>query len=113
MTLYLISFPSSAMTFPDEELPAVAAAAHQVVREARQAGVLVCTGGLDEQVQPLRVSADGSTSQETYAETTSLNGGMALLELPNQEAAIQWAAKIARACRCDQELRQFMYDPEH
>ena len=25
---------------------------------------------------------------------------------------IEWAAKIASACRCSQELREFMYDPE-
>jgi len=24
----------------------------------------------------------------------------------------QWAAKLARACRCSQELREFQYDPE-
>lgn len=28
------------------------------------------------------------------------------------EAAIQWAAKLAQACRCPQELREFMFDPE-
>ncbi len=32
---YLISFPEGAMTFPDEDLPAVAEAAHAVVREAK------------------------------------------------------------------------------
>ena len=26
--------------------------------------------------------------------------------------ALEWAAKIARACRCSQELREFGYDPE-
>jgi hypothetical protein len=29
-----------------------------------------------------------------------------------REAAIQWAAKLAKACRCAQELREFGYDPE-
>ena len=35
MPRYLISFPEGAMTFPDEDLPDVAAASHAVVREAR------------------------------------------------------------------------------
>jgi hypothetical protein len=34
------------------------------------------------------------------------------ITLPSREAAILWAAKIARACRCSQELREFGYDPE-
>ena len=34
LTRYLISFDDGAMTFPEEELPDVAEAAHAVVREA-------------------------------------------------------------------------------
>jgi len=34
-----------------------------------------------------------------------------ILELPSRKAAEEWAAKTAAACRCDQELREFMYDP--
>lgn len=26
--------------------------------------------------------------------------------------AAEWAAKLARACRCSQEVREFGYDPE-
>jgi hypothetical protein len=33
------------------------------------------------------------------------------LELPSREEAVAWAKKIAIACRCAQELREFMYDP--
>lgn len=34
-----------------------------------------------------------------------------MLELPGYEAALHWAAKIAAACRCAQEVRAFQYDP--
>jgi hypothetical protein len=34
-----------------------------------------------------------------------------VLELPTREDAVEWARKIAVACRCAQELREFMYDP--
>jgi hypothetical protein len=35
-----------------------------------------------------------------------------VLDLPSGEAAIEWAAKLAKACRCAQELREFHYDAE-
>ena len=38
-------------------------------------------------------------------------GGFTVLELPSREAAIAWSAKLSAACQCDQELREFMYDP--
>ena len=42
MTRYLISFDAHAMDhIPDEEMPAVAKAAHEVVEEAMNAGVWV------------------------------------------------------------------------
>ncbi len=31
---------------------------------------------------------------------------------PAMDAAVQWAARLATACRCAQELRAFHYDPE-
>ena len=46
MALYLISFDDGAMTFPEADLPAVAAASHAVVDEARDAGVWVFGAGL-------------------------------------------------------------------
>jgi len=33
------------------------------------------------------------------------------LILPTYEDAIAWAARIAKACRCEQELRVFQFDP--
>jgi hypothetical protein len=30
-----------------------------------------------------------------------------LLELPSREEAVAWAARLAKACRCEQELRVF------
>jgi len=112
MAKYLISFPAPAMDVPDEHLPAVSEAAHAVIRAAKDAGVYVFGGGIDEDVAPLMVAADGTVTNETYPQTTEFNGGFCVLELPSREAAIEWAAKIATSCRCSQELREFMYDPE-
>lgn len=113
MTKYLISFPGSAMDhIPREDFPSVSEAAHAVVREAKRAGVWVFGGGINEQALPLMVAADGCTTQETYPQTAQFDGGFSVLELPSREEAVQWAAKIARACRCKQELREFQFDPE-
>ena len=45
---YLISFPSGAMDVSVEELPAVSEASHAVVQQAKEAGVWVFGGGIDE-----------------------------------------------------------------
>ena len=112
MTKYLISFPSAAMVIPPGEFQAVADAAHAVIDEAKAAGVYVFGGGINEEVMPVKVSADGTVVEGTYPQTRRIEGGYTILELPSREAAVAWAAKIAAACRCDQELREFMYDPK-
>ncbi len=110
MTKYLVSFPSEAMVVSDEELQIVSAESHAVIEEAKAAGVYVFGGGIDEQVQPVLVAADGSMTTGTYP-GTKLTGGYLVLELPTREDAVGWARKIAVACRCSQELREFGYDP--
>ena len=112
MTKYLVSFPAPAMDIPSKDLAAVGEAAHAVIREAKDAGVYVFGGGINEDVAPLMVAADGSITNETYPQTKEFDGGFCVLELPSREAAIRWAAKIAQACRCSQELREFQYDSE-
>jgi len=112
MTRYLVSFPSGAMShIPAEELPAVGDAAHAVAREAIDAGVWVFGGGLAENVAPVMVAGDGTITTGTYPQTKELDGGFAVLDTPSREAALEWAAKLATACRCAQEIREFMPDP--
>jgi hypothetical protein len=111
MTRYLISFPSGVMDFPEEEGPEVARAAHAVIREAKDAGAYLFTGGLDEDVEPVMVAGDGTVTAGTYPQTKELWGGFTVVDVPTREAALEWAAKIAAACRCAQEVREFMFDP--
>ncbi|CAH1676375.1 conserved hypothetical protein [Hyphomicrobiales bacterium] len=110
MTKYLISFPSEAMVLTDEQLAIASVDSHAVIEEAKAAGVYVFGGGIDEQIAPVLVSGDGSVWTRSYP-GSRLNGGFAVLELPTREEAVKWAAKLALACRCAQELREFMYDP--
>lgn len=111
MSKYLISFPSAAMVVPDDAWDAVVRDSHAVIEQAKVAGVYVFGGGLDEAVPPVLVSADGTFTQGGYAWGPALDGGFTVLELPTREDAIAWAARIATACRCAQELRVFMFDP--
>jgi hypothetical protein len=111
MTKYLISFPSAAMVVPGEDLPAVSDAAHAVVQEAKDAGVWVFGGGIDESIPPVMVDGDGTVTEGTYEQTKRLEGGYTVLEVPSREEAMEWAAKFAVACRCAQEVRAFQYDP--
>jgi hypothetical protein len=112
MAKYLISFPSAAMVVPDGEWEAVGRDSHAVIDEAKVAGVYVFGGGIDEDVPPVLVSADGSFTEGGYPWAPALNGGFTVLELPSREEAVAWAACIAKACRCDQELRVFQFDPQ-
>ena len=105
MTNYLITFPSEAMVVTADELPIVGAAANAVIDEAKAAGVYVFAAGIDEAVAPVLVAADGSVSAEIYP-GSELNGGFTVLDLPTREDAVEWARKIAVACRCSQELRE-------
>ena len=113
MNHYLVSFPASAMSnVTAEKLPEVSESAHAAIREAKAAGVYVFGGGIDEAVPPVIVTADGNVSSGTYPETGKFNGGFCVLKVKSREEAESWAAKIAAGCRCAQELREFMYDPE-
>src|SRR4030095_14878898 len=62
-------------------------------------------------VDPVMVAGDRTITAGTYPQTKEFNGGFTVLDVPSREAALEWAAKIAAACRCAQEIREFMPDP--
>jgi len=99
------------MTFPEEDLPAVAEASRAVVRAAKEAGVWIFGGGLQRQ-QAAVVATDGTVSDGPFPETKAVIGGFSIIEVPTREEALAWAARMAEGCRCAQEVREIMYDPE-
>jgi hypothetical protein len=109
MPRYLISFDDGAMNFPEEDLPDVAKAALQVVHEAEEAGVWVFSAGLESQRASI-VATDGTVTDGPYPETKEVIGGFAVVDVPGREEALKWAAKIAAACRCAQEVRELLPD---
>ena len=112
MTQYLISFNDGAMDhIPDEDWPDVGKASHEVVEEAVHAGVWVFGGGLQRQRASV-VGTDGIVTDGPYPETKEVIGGFAVVDVATREEALEWAAKIAVGCRCAQEVRELMPDPE-
>src|SRR6476619_3897725 len=110
MTRYLISFDSGWMTFPEEELPAVAKAGVEVIQEAQEGGGWVYGAGLESQRASI-VTTDGLVTDGPFPETKEVIGGFSIVDVPSREEALAWAVKIAAACRCAQEVRVILPDP--
>jgi hypothetical protein len=89
----------------------VGKASHAVVQEAVNAGVWVYGGGLERQRASV-VATDGMVTDGPYPETKEVIGGFSVVDVATREEALAWAAKIAAACRCAQEVRELMPDPE-
>lgn len=109
MPRYLISFDDGSMDHLADILPEVGAAANAVVSEAKAAGVWIWGGGIDRQ-QAAIVATDGTISDGPFPETKAVIGGFCILEVPTREDALHWAAKLAAACCCNQEVREIMDD---
>ena len=109
MARYLIMFDGSAMNhIPEEDMPAVGKAAHAVLEAAVDAGAWVFGAGMEHQRASV-VATDGTVTDGSYPEAV---GGFAILDLPSRQEALGWAARFAVACRCPQEVREIMPDPE-
>lgn len=111
MTQYLISFDDGWMDFPEEDLPAVSEAVRKVREEALDAGVWVFSAGLRSQRATI-AATDGTITDGPYPETKEVIGGFAVVDVATREEAHAWAAKIAAACRCSQEVRELLPQPK-
>ena len=102
MTRYLISFDDGAMDFiPEEEMPDVADAAHAVIRDARTPGYGCSPGG----VSPRRGERERGGHRwdgHRRPKSKAYIAGLTIIDVPSREEALQWATKIAVACRCAQ-----------
>ena len=109
MTRYLIAFDDGDMAFPREDLPAVAKAVRAVEADGRRAGVWVYAAGLEHQV-PSVVATDGTITDGPYPESKEHIGGFTVVEVASREEALDWAARIAVACRCAQQVFELLPD---
>jgi hypothetical protein len=109
MTKYVISFPSGVMDVADDEWEQVSEESRAVIREIKAAGAYIFGGGIDEDVEPVSVGRDGTVGGPVYPD---FDGGYTIIDVATRDEALHWAHRIAVACRCPQEVRQFQYDPE-
>ena len=89
--------------------------ARAVVAEMEAAGVHVFSGGLEEKGGPV-YSADPTSgamvvTDGPYVETKEFLGGFAIVDVPDDESAKMWAAKIAEGCGWPHEVRRFKPRP--
>jgi hypothetical protein len=111
VTEYLIAF--STEWVPDrtvEEWRDTAQAVDALRAEMKAAGVLIFTGGLDDDSPVFSVSAASGTPLFTdgpFTETKEHIGGFAIVDVADEAAARLWAGKIAVACGWPQEVRRF------
>ena len=95
--------------FKDENAKATAAAAGRAYGEAlRAAGVFVAGAGLESPQTATVVSVrngKGQVHDGPYAETKEYLGGFVIIEVPNLDAALEWAARNPAAADVFVEVR--------
>lgn len=84
MAKYLISFSSAAMVVPEDELRTLGSDGHAVIEEAKAAGAYVFAGGIDNDIPPVLVSADGACVMGGFPWAPTLDGSFTVLELPSR-----------------------------
>lgn len=110
MARFIISFNDGDMNVADDEWQQVADESHAVVSEAKAAGVWIFGGGFHT-YDPVVVTQDGTVTPGPIAKSKVVLGGFSVIEVKDAQEAYVWAAKIAKSCRCPQEVREFIDDP--
>jgi len=83
--------------------------------EVKAAGAWVFAGGLhpSDTATTVRVTnGEVLTTDGPFAETKEQLGGFWVIEAPDLDAALAWAAKGAAACQGPVEVRPFQDEPE-
>jgi hypothetical protein len=116
MTEYLIVFNDEWVPDLSEDDLREASRRVKILRtEMKAAGVLIFTGGLDDSA-PFSVDASSGTPLFTdgpFVESKEHLGGLAVVDVADERAARQWAAKIAVACGWPQEVHRFQVPAQH
>jgi hypothetical protein len=83
-------------------------------QKARDAGIWLFAGGLQPGDLATVVDATGAEAVVTdgpYLETKEWMGGFWVFELPDADAAREWAVEASRACGGKVEVRAFQEEP--
>ena len=116
MTQYMLSVhmvEGAPMPSPDE-IQRIYADVDAVNEEIRAQGAWVFGGGLHPANTATVVKSQGGeivTTDGPFAETKEQLGGFWVIEAPDLDAALAWAAKATVACRGPVEVRPFQDEP--
>jgi hypothetical protein len=117
MTQYMLSvhmIEGAPQPSPDE-IQRIYADVDAVNDEIRAQGAWVFGGGLHPANTATVVESQGGeivTTDGPFAETKEQLGGFWVIEAPDLDAALAWAAKATVACRGPVEVRPFQDEPE-
>ncbi len=117
MTQYMLSvhMVEGAPQPSADEIQRIYADVDAVNEEIRAQGAWVFGGGLHPANTATVVKSQGGeivTTDGPFAETKEQLGGFWVIEAPDLDAALAWAAKATVACRGPVEVRPFQDEPE-
>jgi hypothetical protein len=111
MPEYLVAFNDEWLpNLTDDDLREASRRVRALRAEMREAGVLIFTGGLDDESPVFSVDASTGTplfSDGPFVESKEHLGGLAVIDVADEDAARHWAARIAVACGWPQEVHRF------
>ncbi len=120
MTQYLLSMPHDSAEEPTmasmdpAELEATLAVAGAFLEELAASGALVFAGGLHPPSTAVTVDHTGddlALADGPYTQAPEYLGGFWVVEAPDREAAVAWAAKASKALGARIEVRAFQEVP--
>jgi hypothetical protein len=120
MTQYLLSVPHDSDEEPTMEsmdpaaLEAALAATGAIIEELTSTGAFVFAGGLMPPSSAITVDNTGeslSTVNAPFVEAPEYLGGFWVIDVADEDTAVEWAAKASRALGGRIEVREFQQPP--
>ena len=93
-----------------EVLQAIMANVEAVTQEMKSQGVWVAAGGLEETGSAKTVrngDGQGIVSDGPFVEMKEYLGGFSIIDVDDEETAIEWAKKVSQATTLPIEVRKF------
>jgi hypothetical protein len=81
--------------------------ARKVVEDMREAGVVLYAGGLEEEIKKAIGFDDQGVAGAPITKDGEFVGGLTIIDVPTDEEAKMWGARVAIACGWPQEVRKF------
>lgn len=97
-------------SIPEDEVQEMYAATGRFNDKVREAGIWVFAGGLEPAETATVVDGTGESPVVTdgpYLETKEHIGGFWIIDVPDLDAALAWAAEGSKACSGKVEVRPF------